>query len=318
VGAAKVLGRWATNLLLVVLSISLTLFLIEWSARTLPLKVPFSLFPSPANCMQRSPLLSLEFRPDCVGELSQTRLRTNSLGLRGPEVHANGTRLVLALGDSCTWGWRVDERDSYPAVLQELLNQRAGTEAYQVLNAGFPGHTSYQGLRYLRERGIKLKPWLVIVGYGFNDLTRSGNVPALIAQQQRFIPLLRLDDWFLYNSRMYRWLRWRTSSEANPSTVRARRVDPNAFMIYMTQIVDVAREHGAKVVLLNFLKPQSHAEPYRRALIELSQSQELPLIEYEGPRLDIVHPDAAGYRTLAGEIVDRLGKSVSVAGTLDH
>jgi lysophospholipase L1-like esterase len=72
------------------------------------------------------------------------------------------------------------------------------------------------------------------------------------------------------------------------------------------------------VLLLDFLGPQPHTESYRQTLADLAKNQELPLIVYDGPRLDIVHPDAAGYRKLAGEIVDRLGESAWVAGALDN
>src|SRR5215470_7272233 len=148
VGPAPGLLGWLARILIALLSTAVTLFLLEFTARSLQLTIPFFLHPSSANCMQRSSLLSMEFRPNCSGVLSETPLRTNSLGLRGPEVPADGARRILAVGDSCTWGWQVEEQESYPAVLQQLLDERYGPGAYHVINGGVPGYTSYQGLRY--------------------------------------------------------------------------------------------------------------------------------------------------------------------------
>src|SRR5690348_12951585 len=67
--------------------------------------VPFLVFPSPGNCLRRSASLSVDFRPDCEGVLSATAFRTNAQGLRGPALRDDGRRRILALGDSCTWGW---------------------------------------------------------------------------------------------------------------------------------------------------------------------------------------------------------------------
>ncbi len=69
------------------------------------------------------------------GQISRTRtftVRTNTLGLRGPEVvlPAPGTR-ILAVGDSVTFGWGVEEGQSWPAQLALQLG-------VEVLNAGVP------------------------------------------------------------------------------------------------------------------------------------------------------------------------------------
>jgi len=305
--ATRLLGRLTANILLMASSSGATLLLIEMTARVLGLTVPFFLHPAPANCMQRSRLLSLEFRPSCVGVLANTPLRTNSLGLRGPEVRDDDSRRILALGDSCTWGWRVEEQQSYPAVLQQLLDERYGTGSYQVINAGFPGNTSYQGLRYLRERGLALRPWLVIADYGFNDITRSGDVAALIAQQARYMPVLELDDYLLDNSRTYKWLRWHIAGGQTPK-LRAHRVDPERYAIYMTSIVELAAEQGAKTIFLDFLQ---RGDPYKKAMADIAAAKGMPLITYQGPRLDLVHPTAEGYRALALEIVDNLARASS-------
>src|SRR5262245_22363187 len=51
-------------------------------------------------------------------------VNTNSQGFRGPELPAEiaDKRLVLALGESTTFGWAVGDEESYPSHLERILN----------------------------------------------------------------------------------------------------------------------------------------------------------------------------------------------------
>jgi lysophospholipase L1-like esterase len=82
-------------------------------------------------------------------------LRTNSMGLRGPELtdKAPGERRILFGGDSLTFGHAVAEDESFPALTGRLLRQ-AGKQV-SVANAGVPGYgfvATCKRLRRLRER----------------------------------------------------------------------------------------------------------------------------------------------------------------------
>ncbi|MBN1347416.1 MAG: SGNH/GDSL hydrolase family protein [Phycisphaerae bacterium] len=95
-------------------------------------------------------------------------LNTNSLGLRGPDVGPKGDRCrILVLGDSTTFGVGVDDVDTYPARVEQLLNEKRPLgRRYQVVNAAGLAYKSWQGLRYLSERGLRLQPDLVIAAFG--------------------------------------------------------------------------------------------------------------------------------------------------------
>lgn len=73
--------------------------------------------------------------------------------------------VVLALGDSITWGTGATPATSYPAVL-------AGLTGWQVVNAGVPGDTSAGALARLPGLLQEHAPQLVIVGIGGNDFLR--------------------------------------------------------------------------------------------------------------------------------------------------
>ncbi|MCS6837091.1 MAG: SGNH/GDSL hydrolase family protein [Anaerolineae bacterium] len=98
------------------------------------------------------------------------RLRTNDAGLRNvdPIDFSEETVRVLAIGDSFMYGYYVHNEEATPSRLEEVLNQRWETR-YQVLNAGVPGYTAADMLDYLRDKGLRTKPRVVVMGFYTND-----------------------------------------------------------------------------------------------------------------------------------------------------
>jgi acyl-CoA thioesterase I len=80
---------------------------------------------------------------------------------------------IVALGDSLTAGYGLLETESYPARLQEKLNQDG--YAFEVVNAGVSGDTSAGGLRRL-EWSLEGDVRIVIVALGGNDGLRGLSV----------------------------------------------------------------------------------------------------------------------------------------------
>lgn len=105
----------------------------------------------------------------------KARVRTNSLGLRTSEV---GPKLpqefrILSLGESTTFGGRVSNEGTYSALLEKLLNEYDNTHLYRVINAGVSAYSSFQSLKYLELRGLKLKPDLILFYHELNDYLPS-------------------------------------------------------------------------------------------------------------------------------------------------
>jgi lysophospholipase L1-like esterase len=258
--------------------------------------------PAAETCLARDPALNLVFRPACHGALSFTDFRTNSLGLRGAEPHTDARVRVLALGDSCTWGWGVRDEETFPAVLGSL----AGEDA-DVVNAGVPGYTSRQGLRYLRERGLALRPDVVFIGFGFNDARPAATVEAAVARTGRVSALIRAEDLLAAHSAFYRWTRGKL--EAVAVRDKAPQTTPGEYAGNLRALVDTVRAAGAYPILLGFW-PSDERLGYRPALLAVAAAAAVPLVEYEGPRLDVVHPTAEGYRALAERLYGMLPKLV--------
>ncbi len=84
------------------------------------------------------------------------------------EGDSDGLR-VVTLGDSYTFGWGVNDEQTYPAQLAERLREGLGFQDVQVLNAGVPGFNTMQEASYLASRWDELRPDLVVLGFVMND-----------------------------------------------------------------------------------------------------------------------------------------------------
>ncbi len=91
---------------------------------------------------------------------------TNSLGLRGPEVGKKGDKIRIAvLGDSHVFGSGLADNETLPAQLELFLNKLAGSNRFEVVNAGSPAHNTVQELVQIRRLADKIDADLWIFGF---------------------------------------------------------------------------------------------------------------------------------------------------------
>lgn len=111
--------------------------------------------------------------PRAFGRDDTWTIENNSEGFRGPErvAAAPGEKVfrILCVGDSVTFGFSVEQPDSYPQQLLELLEERYPAGHFEVINTGVPGWSWLQGLEFLELRGLAMRPDVVVIGHGTND-----------------------------------------------------------------------------------------------------------------------------------------------------
>lgn len=92
--------------------------------------------------------------------------------------------VIVAFGDSLTYGTGAAEHESYPAVLALLTGR-------QVVRAGVPGEVTSQALRRLPQVLAEHQPRLMIVCLGGNDMLRRVNEAETRANLHAIIGAIR-------------------------------------------------------------------------------------------------------------------------------
>lgn len=157
--------------------------------------------PHPVRLYEAHPFLPYKLRPGLrvwlvPGRGSGRRIeyRINSFGGRGDEPlvpKPPGLVRIAALGGSTTFSIFNSEEESWPKVLERRLDADAapGTR-YEVLHFGMPKASSPYSLVVLATRVIQLRPDVVIVYHGINDVS-AWRFPGLLPDHSHVYADLR-------------------------------------------------------------------------------------------------------------------------------
>jgi lysophospholipase L1-like esterase len=105
------------------------------------------------------------------------RVRNNRYGFRAHEFPASKNPedvFVLAFGGSTTFGIAANNEDTWPEILERLLQAHYPAKRVQVFNMGMDMATSAVSVVNLALVGVHLKPDLIIPYEGYNDLAALG------------------------------------------------------------------------------------------------------------------------------------------------
>ncbi|MBM4365069.1 MAG: hypothetical protein FJ102_02565 [Deltaproteobacteria bacterium] len=197
------------------------------------------------------------------------RVSTDANGLRFP-LHTQqkpaGAYRVMALGCSTTYGWGVDDADSYPAKLDKILNETG--HAVEVINGGQPGYSSFQGLWLWDKTLAKYGPDVVIFGYVVQDSRK-------VKYSDRSQAILqRNGDWLksslLHQLKSYLWLRERVNlarAEQKDLQPDIERVPPEEYAENIRAFKSRIDAVGAKMLLFGYpLERAGYTEGHRALL----------------------------------------------------
>jgi lysophospholipase L1-like esterase len=111
-------------------------------------------------------------------------LAVGGCGERSKLARLPSDAVVLAFGDSLTYGTGAGESESYPAQLEQLIGRR-------VVRAGVPGEVTAQALARLPEMLDEHSPKLLLLCIGGNDFLRRLGNPQAEANVRAMVKLAR-------------------------------------------------------------------------------------------------------------------------------
>jgi hypothetical protein len=116
------------------------------------------------------PNANIQGRHDRPGSFEST-FSTNSRGLRDRE-HAlerpDGVRRIVAVGDSYTWGFGVDDDEVFTERIESML------DGVEVINLGVIAYQLWQEILYFQREGLLYDPDVLLVALCMNDIYRTG------------------------------------------------------------------------------------------------------------------------------------------------
>jgi hypothetical protein len=127
-----------------------------------------------------------------LGPDGRVDYRINGLGFRGEEVAVAkppGTRRIICLGDSFTFGEGVHEPDTFPRKLEARLRAESPDDKVEVINAGVQAYGTREEGALFSLRCQPLNPDGVVLAMFLNDATDFGEtVRQHEARTHRFAP----------------------------------------------------------------------------------------------------------------------------------
>jgi acyl-CoA thioesterase-1 len=212
-------------------------------------------------------LFVLALVPACSNKSGSQNPSNTSGAAASPAVSPTGSLpKIVAFGDSLTAGLGLTAAESYPALLQKMLD--ADGYKYEVVNAGVSGDTTAGGLRRL-DWALDGDVRFVILELGANDLLRGQSVAVMKSNLGRMIERAKERKAEVLLAGMY------APTNTGPDYQREVR---DAFL-------DLAREHNVKLVPF-FLDRVAGIETLNQA--------------------DGIHPNAEGTRIVAQTVYGEL------------
>lgn len=117
--------------------------------------------------------------------LQGVEIKLNSEGMRSDEFDINDKK-ILFLGSSISLGWGVEQKDSYPGIIQtKLLSDSIN---YKVLNGSIGNYNTFRYVNNFLSNQTDIEPKVIVINYFINDVET--------------LPINR-SNWLIKNSQLF-------------------------------------------------------------------------------------------------------------------
>jgi len=268
-----------------------------------------------------------------------TPVTTSTQGLRYEQIlaaRAPGSLRILCAGDSVTFGFGVPQvflRQGeeyhpdwlpYPARVEKALRAANPGREVEVAPFAVPGYSTHQGLAWMRRDLASLRPDVVTLLFGWNDIGMRAQPDADAIRTDAWSATMRL---LLAKSQAllhaWRWVHSRPGAAGEP----VPRVSVEGFVANHLAMIDVVRAAGARVAVIGPVyrdrveyPPEGDLIAARRIALREAMTRagapylEVPeLIEDAWPGneslfLEHIHPNHKGHRLLAERLLPLLAE----------
>lgn len=283
------------------------------------------------------PRVLFEPRPNFDGFSEGVPVKINSRGLRErdlPLAPPAGTRRVVFLGDSVTFGAGVRDDEPFPRLLEAAINANTNASSpgpIQTVNTGVVGYNTIQELARLEQAGLPYNPDTVALIFVVNDLLETFSI--FDHQYEPIGTLAGLKVWLRRNSNLYRFVQqayWRIGQELRrsregPTEPLRKRDRLEERLATLSEIVRVTRANSATFLLV--LYPDNLGDPVspgpsgarltvREELVQFAAREGVPVFDLTEALGDVrdprarqfrlredPHPSPAGHRAIADALV---------------
>ncbi|MCD4785855.1 MAG: hypothetical protein K8T10_18715 [Candidatus Eremiobacteraeota bacterium] len=270
------------------------------------------------------PTLFWELSPGLLNmNLLQDKVFTNSHGFRSPEISMKkppGQYRVMVLGDSSAFGFGVADDETFGAILSRDLRKKYPQKDVRFINGAVSGYTTHQAATFMKERGWKFSPNLIIISFN-DDPQMEWKQDVQRAPGVILTPIFRL----LYKSNIYLTFKQAILNarvRSNPKFAMSpdrgsetNRVTAKQLRKNLKDIQDEAKKRGADVITIS-MPLQAYGktiEDYRGIMKESAQERGFLFLDllkgwndhpYEEVLIDVMHPNKKGHELIARDLLE--------------
>lgn len=209
---------------------------------------------------------------------------------------------IITIGDSFTFGLYVDQRSSYPKLLETSLNSKIkcdGISRFEVINLGVYGYDLEYAIQRLNKRGLKYNPDLVVWLVNYWNFEKINEYIIPITKQSYYQSIEQLDD-------NYNYLRTEKAYEELLNKYGLKFIKE-----YDKYVFGKINRHNEKLLIISF---QSLNKEYKDMINHLAQENPLSIshsyISDISPIKSYIYPDGhpteKGSKKIEEEIFTRI------------
>ena len=114
----------------------------------------------------QDPILGHNHLKDKTSILQDVEVKLNSKGMRSDEFDDNDKKIIF-LGSSISLGWGVEQKDSYPGIIQTKLS--SDSINYKVLNGSIGNYNTFRYVNNFLSNLTDIEPKVIVINYFIND-----------------------------------------------------------------------------------------------------------------------------------------------------